>query len=198
MTNEEKLDKLVAKIERLIADYNIKTEKYRGMNEQAHQYYGGKRDALSEILKSIDSMQEESASEDLEEACNSYYDETWDEHGGRAMVVDGCHDIWFPSHATDDFFKAGAKWQKEHLWKPADGNDLPEIDKEVIALIDYAGNGYYKVVFAHRPNPERKVSTNLLTGKKSYIHAKTYDKGGWNIPNVKWWLDVELPKEIEP
>ena len=30
---------------------------------------------------------------------------------------------------------AGAKWQKEHLWKPADGNDLPEIDKEVVVLI---------------------------------------------------------------
>lgn len=55
---------------------------------------------------------QEPVTEDLEEACDSYYDETWDEHGGRAMVVDGCHDIWFPSHATDDFFKAGAKWQK--------------------------------------------------------------------------------------
>jgi hypothetical protein len=33
------------------------------------------------------------------------------------MVVDGCHDIWFPSHATDDFFKAGAKWQKEQIIK---------------------------------------------------------------------------------
>ncbi len=77
--------------------------------------------------------------------------------------------------------------------KDAQGDDLPEIDREVIALIDYAGNGYYKVVFAHRPDPERKVSTSLLTGKKSYIQAKTYDKGGWNQPNVKYWLDITIP-----
>lgn len=56
---------------------------------------------------------EEPVSNDLEKACDEYYDETWDEHGGKAMVVDGCHDIWFPSQATDDFFKAGAQWQKK-------------------------------------------------------------------------------------
>ncbi len=83
------------------------------------------------------------------------------------------------------------------LWKDAQGDDLPAIDREVIALIDYAGNGYYKVVFAHRPDPERKVSTSLLTGKKSYIQAKTYDKGGWNQPHVKFWMDVELPEGVE-
>lgn len=51
------------------------------------------------------------ASEDLEEACDNYYDETWDEHGGVAMVVNNCHDVWFPSQAMSDFFKAGAEWQ---------------------------------------------------------------------------------------
>ena len=29
------------------------------------------------------------------------------------------------------------------------------------------------------------------------MRPKTYGKGGWNIPDVKFWLDVELPKEIE-
>jgi len=68
-------------------------------------------------------------SKDLEEACDEYYDETWDEHGGKAMVVDGCHDIWFPSQATDDFFKAGAQWQKEQLMKDAvDGVVFTELD----------------------------------------------------------------------
>jgi len=62
---------------------------------------------------------EEPVSNDLEEACDEYYDETWDEHGGKAMVVDGCHDIWFPSQATDDFFKAGAQWQKEQMVEEA-------------------------------------------------------------------------------
>ena len=70
---------------------------------------------LQNVLTYIDSLQEEPVSNDLEEACDEYYDETWDEHGGKAMVVDGCHDIWFPSQATDDFFKAGAQWQKQQL-----------------------------------------------------------------------------------
>ena len=84
-----------------------------------------------------------------------------------------------------------AKWQKKHLWKPADGDDLPEIDREVIALLD---NG--KVVFAHRP-PEFWDGKNIITGKVTRNYPKTYDKGGWNMPDVKWWLDVKLPKEIE-
>ena len=81
--------------------------------------------------------------------------------------------------------------EKTHNWKPADGDDLPEIDREVIALLD---NG--KVVFAHRP-PEYWDGKDIDTGKVTRNYPKTYDKGGWNIPNVKYWLDVELPKEIK-
>ena len=88
-------------------------------------------------------------------------------------------------------FIAGAQWQKENLWKPADGGDLPEIDREVIALLDSG-----KVVFAHRP-PEYWDGKDIVTGKVTRNYPKTYDKGGWNIPDVKYWLDVELPKEIE-
>ena len=84
-----------------------------------------------------------------------------------------------------------AKWQKENLWKAADGDDLPEIDREVIAILN---NG--KVVFAHRP-PEYWDGKDIITGKVTRNYPKTYDKGGWNIPNVKYWLDIELPKEIE-
>lgn len=76
-------------------------------------------------------------------------------------------------------------------WKDAQGDDLPEIDREVVALLD---NG--KVVFAHRP-PEYWDGKNIVTGKVTRNYPKTYDKGGWNIPNIKYWLDVELPKEIE-
>ena len=79
----------------------------------------------------------------------------------------------------------------EYLWKPADGDDIPEIDREVIALLD---NG--KVVFAHRP-PEYWDGKDIVTGKVTRNYPKTYDKGGWNIPNVKWWLDCLMPKEIE-
>ena len=76
-------------------------------------------------------------------------------------------------------------------WKDAQGDDLPEIDREVIAILN---NG--KVVFAHRP-PEYWDGKNIVTGKVTRNYPKTYDKGGWNIPNVKYWLDCLMPKEIE-
>ena len=91
-----------------------------------------------------------------------------------------------------DTFIEGAQWQKEHSWKPADGDDLPEIDREVIAILD---NG--KVVFAHRPNPEGLDGKSLTSGKVVHYTPKTYDKGGWNIPNVKYWLDCLMPKVEE-
>lgn len=76
-------------------------------------------------------------------------------------------------------------------WKDAQGDDLPEIDREVIALLD---NG--KVVFAHRP-PEFWDGKDIVTGKVTRNYPKTYDKGGWNIPNVKWWLDVYKLPNVE-
>lgn len=76
-------------------------------------------------------------------------------------------------------------------WKDAQGDDLPEYDREVIAILD---NG--KVVFAHRP-PEYWDGKNIITGKVTRHYPKTYDKGGWNIPNVKYWLDCLLPNMKE-
>lgn len=87
-------------------------------------------------------------------------------------------------------FLEGAEWADEHpknLWKDACGTDLPEIDREVIALLT---NG--KVVYAHRP-PERWYGRNM-DGEESVFYPKTYDEGEWNQPDVKWWLDIELPK----
>jgi hypothetical protein len=86
-------------------------------------------------------------------------------------------------------FIEGAKWQKGHLLMRADGGNLPEVDREVIALLD---NG--KVMFAHRP-PEYWDGKDIVTGKVTRNYPKTYDKGGWNIPNIKWWLDLKLPYE---
>ena len=74
-------------------------------------------------------------------------------------------------------------------WIDAQGDDLPKYDREVIAILD---NG--EVVFAHRPS-EYWDGKDVVTGKVTRYYPKTYDKGGWNIPNVRYWLDVELPKE---
>ena len=115
---------------------------------------------------------EERVSEDLNEAA-----EEWDESLYRS-----------------DAFKAGAKWQKANLWKPADGDDLPEYDREVIAILDY-DFGHYKVVYAHRPNPNGWNGTNIDTGEKEHFEPEIYDKGGWNQPHVLYWLDARLPYE---
>ena len=94
--------------------------------------------------------------------------------------------------AEDHAMLAGMEKMKEqmmaNIWKSADGDDLPEIDREVIALLD---NG--KVVFAHRP-PEFWDGKDIVTGKVTRNYPKTYDKGGWNIPNVVLWLDLDIPK----
>ena len=126
----------------------------------------------------------EPVSEDLEEAAllylSKYYDTSiiWDEDK-KCVVRD---------------FKAGALWQKENLWKPADGDDLPECDREVIAILDY-DFGHYKVVYAHRPNPNGWDGTNIDTGEKEHFEPVIYDKEGWNQPHVLYWLDARLPYE---
>lgn len=70
---------------------------------------------------------------------------------------------------------------RESKWKKADGDALPSVDKEVVALVKTVHH-HSIVCFAHRVNPNGD--------------AIGYDNGGWNIPNVEWWLDEELPTEI--
>lgn len=86
---------------------------------------------------------------------------------------------------------------RNHLWKDAQGDDLPEIDREVIALTQpYPNDEHLKVVFAHRPTKYTKVWNSDL-GEEQVVEIERYGKGEWNIPDIKYWLDVELPKEIE-
>ena len=91
------------------------------------------------------------------------------------------------------------------LWKPADGEDLPEIDREVIVLIKYNAQrnihakeySTYRVGFGHRPNPNGWDGKNIDTNEVTHYTPKLYGKGGWNIPDVKYWLDCPLPKMKE-
>ena len=125
-------------------------------------------------------------------------------------------------HDVEDACKLGAKWQEKqdqstielaedhamlagmnkmeeqimkNLWKPADGDDLPIIDREVIVLTQPYPlvNSEYTVSFAHRPNPDGWDGKSVTTGKVEHYTPKTYGKGGWNIPDVKFWLDCLLP-----
>ena len=143
--------------------------------------------AIIEGNKVIIKKGEEPVSNDLEEAAHSYVDTTIE---------------WFDSEGNPccyPAFIAGAQWQKGNLWKDAQGDDLPEIDREVIVLVKSLPedeDSLLKVAFAHRP-PEYWEGKSIGTGEITRYEPMRYDKGQWNMPAVVWWLDVELPKEEE-
>lgn len=62
----------------------------------------------------------------LDEAAEEYYDNMWDDLGGKAMVINYEHDIWYPSSVIETVFKAGAEWMagqgytKEGVARPDD------------------------------------------------------------------------------
>lgn len=81
---------------------------------------------------------------------------------------------------------ATAKWADSHpQWYDAQGDDVPEYGREVIVI---GQDG--KVFYGHRPDPDE---VTMVEGKP--YHAKTYDKKGWNWPDIALWLDVEIPHE---
>jgi len=88
------------------------------------------------------------------------------------------------------FFKLGLN---ANLWKSADGDDdLPELEREVIVFTQEKGLSP-RVGIAHRPNPNGWDGTSISTGKTEHFQPMLYGKGGWSLPNVKWWLDVDFP-----
>lgn len=151
-------------------------------NDQAKEDYR----FLSEIEEFIKALQEEPVSQDLEEVAWLYYDKN------RLPIPQE----WDLCKEFIDFFKAGAQWQKEHLWKPADGEDLPEFEREVVVFTQDFPNdaGIMKVAIAHRPDPKGWDGKSIATGKIEHYTPKTYGKGGWNIPDVVMWLDLDIPK----
>ena len=68
---------------------------------------------LQELLLFIDSLPEEPASEDLEEATHKYSREWYAKRIGTNPKCNGCY-----SHIKDAF-TAGAKWQKQQIMKDA-------------------------------------------------------------------------------
>ncbi len=119
--------------------------------------------------------------------------------------VDEAAEEWFNSvkYKSDlscapvNAFKAGAEWMMNNLWHSADGGDLPEIDREVVVFTQEKGLSP-KVCISHRPNPKGWDGTSISTGKTEHFQPMLYGKGGWSLPDVRWWLDCKLPiKENE-
>ena len=81
----------------------------------------------------------------------------------------------------------GYQYARKNLWYDAQGDIVPEYDREVIVI---RRNG--EIGFGHRPNTKE---VTIVEGKP--YHAKTYDKNGWNWSDIALWLDVEIPHELE-
>ena len=96
----DKVQKIREEVERL--KLCTMDEHMKFYSEAAEAEYN----ALCKVEKIIDSLQEEPVSKELEEASRNYADN--EEYGD---------DVYFAIEAA---FKAGANWQKEHLWKPSE------------------------------------------------------------------------------
>jgi len=94
-------------------------------------------------------------------------------------------------------FKWGMLTALKEAWKDAQGEDLPEYDREVVVFIQNFRDdaGMMSVAIGHRPNPKGWDGKSLSTGKVEHYTPMTYDNGGWNQPDVRWWLDIPLPYE---
>ena len=108
---------------------------------------------------------------------------------GRAMALS-----FKPLTLEDvkDAFTSGAEEMDRLIdnsrwWKMADGPELPAIDREVIALTKDG-----KIVFAHRP-VESYIGKDIFTGKKTKRVPARYGVGQWNAPDIKYWLDIQIP-----
>ena len=96
------------------------------------------------------------------------------------------------ANAIVEGYKLGWLESLKYLWKDAQGDDLPEIDREVIVI-----NKVGMVSFGHRPvESYTGVSLTNHSEMEEYFPQR-YGKGGWNIPDVVWWLDLELPDLYE-
>lgn len=119
-------------------------------------------------------------------------------HGSRYQEIVGFHPWLTPENAEEVAIIAKDE-ALNSIWKDAQGDDLPEIDREVVVFTQNFPDdaGIMRVSIAHRPNPNGWDGKSLSTGKEEHFEPKTYDNGGWNIPDVKYWLDAPLPEGIE-
>lgn len=98
---------------------------------------------------------------------------------------EACHR--YADYKSRRIFVTAAEWADSHpQWFDAQGDNVPKYGREVIVI---GRDG--KVFYGHRPDPKE---VTMVEGKP--YHAKTYDKNGWNWPDIALWLDVEIPHEL--
>lgn len=115
--------------------------------------------------------------EDFKKQAEKYANEIW-EHT--------CPEMYQTRQDCLAGIEYGYQYAKKNLWYDAQGDIMPEYGREVIVI---GRDG--KVFYGHRPDPKE---ITMVEGKP--YHAKTYDKNGWNWPDIALWLDVEVPDEL--
>lgn len=110
-----------------------------------------------------------------------------------ASVPRGWFDVAALEEATRKAFVAGAKMIRACLWKDANGDYFPQIDREVVVLTQEIPDDdiHLKVAIGHRPNKDG------FEYKGDRIVPQVYGRGEWNQPNVRYWLDLDLPNAKE-
>lgn len=90
-------------------------------------------------------------------------------HCSNEFADGGFHEWLSPEQAL-----RAVELARQNLWHPADGDDLPEIDREVVVFTQNFPNdaGIMKVAIAHRPNPNGWDGRNILTGEVDHYTPK--------------------------
>lgn len=112
--------------------------------------------------------------------------------------IKDCFEI-IPEHTQllnlgKEIFLAGVNWQKLNSWHYADGDYLPEFDREVIVLYDSIDG--LKPAISRRVELQDEVKI-IYDDHIHIVCPAKYGKGSWDMPNVKWWLDVKTPTELK-
>ena len=90
----------------------------------------GKRLYCDEVC----TLQEETQNDDLEEAAKKWLNPKLDKsyaNYGETKMMELTH---FDGYNMLDAIEFGAELQKKHLWKDAQGDDLPEYEREVVVF----------------------------------------------------------------
>ena len=125
MTDKEKIR---AEIERRINAIDLDSiEDWRYRLQREHDI-----ELMKDILSFIDSMQEEPASEDLEEAAQNY---TKEEYCVNWKEFEHTRDSGFTAMYH---FKSGANWQKQQMMKEAIEADVFEVSDNDCSIYGYS------------------------------------------------------------
>lgn len=136
----------------------IEGEPYDNNKEKREAYIRGLTDSKPELPSNLD------------EAAEEYYDDMWDDLGGKAMVINYEHDIWYPSSVIETVFKAGAEWMAGQGWKEITCDNHPESYTKNQIYCVYTREHYLLATVVNDPHDE-----DLLQWRCTEFPFRRYD-----------------------